>query len=76
MDEGIRADLRHGTISKMLDRMVQKYGHQTAIEDGNTRISYFELSFGARRMTAALLAAGIRPGDRVAIWAPNCWEWI
>ena len=24
----------------------------------------------------AFVAAGIEPGDRVAIWAPNCWEWV
>ena len=22
------------------------------------------------------MAAGVERGDRVAIWAPNCWEWI
>ena len=27
-------------------------------------------------MAAALIATGIEPGDRVAIWAPNCWEWV
>ena len=76
MDEGTRGDLRHRTIPQMVDRAAQRYAHRTAIEEGKTRISYFELSFGARRITAALMAAGIRAGDRVAIWAPNCWEWI
>ncbi|WP_254127077.1 FadD3 family acyl-CoA ligase [Aquihabitans sp. G128] len=28
------------------------------------------------RATAAYLAAGVEPGDRVAIWAPNCAEWV
>ena len=76
MDEGTRGDLRHRTIPQMVDRAAQRYAHRTAIEEVKTRISYFELSFGARRITAALMAAGIRAGDRVAIWAPNCWEWI
>ena len=26
--------------------------------------------------TRAAIAQGIEPGDRVAIWAPNSWEWI
>ena len=28
-----------------------------------------------RRAAAALVASGIEPGDRVAIWAPNSTEW-
>ena len=29
-----------------------------------------------RRSTRAAIAAGIEPGDRAAIWAPNMHEWI
>ena len=24
----------------------------------------------------AMIASGVQPGDRVAIWAPNSWEWL
>ncbi len=30
----------------------------------------------ALRAARAFVAAGAEPGDRVAIWAQNCWEWI
>lgn len=29
-----------------------------------------------RRATAALVATGLGPGERFAIWAPNMWEWV
>lgn len=40
------------------------------------RWSYAELLADVRRMATGLLQAGIRPGDRVGIWAPNRWEWV
>lgn len=39
-------------------------------------MTYAELDRAALSVTRALLAYGIKPGDRVAIWAPNCSEWI
>ena len=28
------------------------------------------------RVARALVAIGLRPGDRLGIWAPNCAEWV
>ncbi|OHV00013.1 3-[(3aS,4S,7aS)-7a-methyl-1,5-dioxo-octahydro-1H-inden-4-yl]propanoyl:CoA ligase [Mycobacterium talmoniae] len=38
--------------------------------------SYAELLADVRRLASGLLRAGIGPGDRVGIWAPNCAEWV
>jgi acyl-CoA synthetase (AMP-forming)/AMP-acid ligase II len=40
------------------------------------RLDFVALRERALRATRAFLAAGVEPGDRVAIWAQNCWEWI
>ncbi|QNA86610.1 AMP-binding protein [Sphingomonas sp. So64.6b] len=45
------------------------------IEQGRT-LSFAELWDAARAAASALLARGIMPGDRVAVWAPNVGEWI
>lgn len=45
------------------------------IENGHTT-SFAALWDEARAAASACLAKGIGPGSRVAIWAPNCRQWI
>ncbi|GLR66064.1 3-[(3aS,4S,7aS)-7a-methyl-1,5-dioxo-octahydro-1H- inden-4-yl]propanoyl:CoA ligase [Acidocella aquatica] len=45
------------------------------IENGETW-SFTELWARARAAAAAFLAAGLKAGETVGIWAPNCREWI
>jgi len=40
------------------------------------RLSYRELQENAGRTARGLWGLGIRPGDRVGLWACNCAEWI
>ena len=53
-----------------------RFGERLAVVDGDTRLTYGELLDEARCFGAALVASGVDPGDRVAIWAPNSAEWI
>jgi acyl-CoA synthetase (AMP-forming)/AMP-acid ligase II len=50
-------------------------GDAVVVTDGET-ISFQDLARRIRRVTAALMASGIKRGDRVAVWAPNSAEWI
>ena len=54
----------------------ERFGDRLAVVDGDTRLTYAELLDEARGFGAALVASGVEPGDRVAIWAPNSAEWI
>lgn len=45
------------------------------VDDGCT-LTWAELAERSHRLARAVAAHGIAPGDRVAIWAPNCWEWV
>jgi len=65
-----------GTIPRLVRAAAEEYGAQTAIEEGELVLTFAELGDAAVRSTAAFMAAGIVPGDRVAIWAPNLHEWI
>jgi acyl-CoA synthetase (AMP-forming)/AMP-acid ligase II len=46
------------------------------VEDSGRRTSYAELDALVERAAAGYVAAGLRPGERVAIWAPNGLDWI
>src|SRR4051794_3433050 len=64
------------SIPDLLARTVEKYGDRRAVVDGSTELTYAQLSERARGFAAALVATGVEPGDRVAIWAFNSAEWI
>jgi acyl-CoA synthetase (AMP-forming)/AMP-acid ligase II len=53
-----------------------RFGDRIAIEEGDLSLSFAELWEAATRAARAFCAAGIEPGDRVAIWAPNIHEWV
>jgi len=72
----MRGDLEWGTIPRLLDNAVERFGAREAIVDGDTRLSFEQLRAAARHAARAAIATGLEQGDRVAIWAPNIHEWI
>ncbi len=38
--------------------------------------SYQDLQKEVERYAAGFAALDLKPGDRIGIWAPNCWEWV
>jgi acyl-CoA synthetase (AMP-forming)/AMP-acid ligase II len=53
-----------------------RYGDDEAVVDGSTRLSFRDVADLASRATRSAMRLGVQPGDRVAIWAPNRWEWM
>jgi acyl-CoA synthetase (AMP-forming)/AMP-acid ligase II len=47
-----------------------------AVVESDRRVTYRELGELVGTSTRAMMAAGVEPGDRVAIWAPNSLGWI
>src|SRR5258708_4999804 len=39
-------------------------------------MTFADLDMAASRAAAAFVAGGVRPGDRVAMWAPNSAAWV
>ena len=63
------------TVPELIDDAAKRFGDREAIADGDLSWNFAEFRTEIRRAAAALQASGIEAGDRVAIWAPNCWEW-
>lgn len=64
-------------MPKLVAHVAKRYGDKPfcASEDGTT-VSFAEFERRVSSLGAQLIALGVAPGDRVAIWAPNSPEWI
>ena len=63
-------------VFKALDDAAEKYPGQTAIQFLGRRIKYAQLKTRVDKLAAALAGLGVRKGDRVCIFLPNCMEFI
>jgi acyl-CoA synthetase (AMP-forming)/AMP-acid ligase II len=64
------------TLPKLLDRARNEFGESEALVDGDVRWTFADLVANVRRAAAGMIADGVRPGDRVAVWAPNGRDWV
>lgn len=62
------------TVAKYLTKMSRDYPERDAIVYGGNRWTYAEYENIVNRFANALTAAGVRQGDRVAIFNTNCPE--
>ncbi|WP_419849324.1 FadD3 family acyl-CoA ligase [Candidatus Poriferisocius sp.] len=64
------------SIPHMAQSAAARFGDAPAVVEGDTVLTYAELGDRVDQAAAAMLAAGVQAGDRVAIWASNRSEWI
>jgi len=64
-----------GTVPRMLRAQAEAAPDAVVIVDRDITLTTAELRERAARLGRALIASGVEPGDRVALWAPNTWEW-
>jgi long-chain acyl-CoA synthetase len=63
-------------IAHHLERSAFHFPERIAVIDGKREITYAEFNREAGRIASALAARGVRPGDFVALCAPNSFEWL
>jgi HIP---CoA ligase len=74
--EDPRADLIWGTVPRLVEDAARRHGSAEALVDGELRLTYAQLAEEVDRYARAFMANGVAAGDRVAVWAPNCAEWM
>src|SRR4029078_9759955 len=72
----MRSDVAWPTIPAMVRDAAQRWSGTDAIVDGAPRTGFSALRDRVDAAARGLLATGIAPGDRVAVWAPNSTEWV
>ncbi len=70
--------IRGLTIPGLVRRAAREFGDREALvdDDGAVRLDFSRLEEIMVRSTRAAIAAGLEPGDRASVWAPNIHQWI
>jgi len=73
---GLYADPHGRFVHDIILASCSRVPHKTAIIDSSCgrRITYAEYAELIENLALGLVAAGVRPGEVLAIFLPNCWE--
>ena len=64
------------TIPRLVFGAAERFGDAAAIEEDGETLSFRELADAGLQAARAFMSAGVAPGDRVGVWAPNIHEWV
>ena len=64
------------TVGTLPERAARRWGTREAICFRDRRWTFAEVAAGVDRAARGLVALGVRPGDKVALWMVNRPEWI
>jgi fatty-acyl-CoA synthase len=70
--------LLHRTVDGVLKAAVAggPNGPALVVPHQSLRYTFLELDAEVERVARGFIAYGLKPGERVGIWAPNCAEWV
>ena len=64
------------SIPELTQLAAKKFSNKVAIEDRQVQLTFQELEEQSNKASNGFISLGLKEGDRVGIWAPNCYEWI
>ena len=68
--------MRNRTLGQVLPNAAAAYGDKAALAFGGRSFSFKDLDAMSGSIANGLAARNIAAGDRVTLYAQNCWEWI
>ncbi len=63
-------------LLEILGRSVSKFPKRVALVFGSRKITYQQLNSSYQKLASALLDLGVKEFDRIALWLPNCPEFV
>jgi long-chain acyl-CoA synthetase len=63
-------------IAANLENTAFFFPDRLAVVDGDRQVTYRQFNLDSSKIAAALVAAGVQPGDHAALCAPNSYEWL
>ncbi|GKZ13664.1 AMP-binding protein [Haladaptatus sp. T7] len=67
---------RSGNVARLYDETAECHAEKLALETDGKRYTHAELRDRSARFAGGLQALGLRPGDRIALFLPNCPEFV
>jgi fatty-acyl-CoA synthase len=66
------------TIGQNLENTAARFGDCDALisRHQGLRYTYAQLNAAVDGLARSFMASGLKPGNRLGIWAPNCAEWV
>ena len=61
-------------FSAHIERSCKTNPHKTCVVQGDLRLTYAQMAERGNRLARALVERGLKPGDRVAIFLTNCFQ--
>jgi fatty-acyl-CoA synthase len=74
---GPDAPISDQTIGSLLDTANESFPENVALASCSEgiRLTYRELTNLSNHFALGLIALGLKPGDRIGLWSPNCARW-
>lgn len=64
------------TLPQLVQQAASRFNEKLAIKEPHQQFTYQQLNQQRIATAKAFISAGVKKGDRIAIWAPNVAEWI